>query len=158
MADDTLYQNPSDDKLLEILQGMKKVAVVGISAREDRASHGIARFLKGQGLDVVGINPVLKEPVLDLPIYPSLSEVPGRVDMVDVFRRPDTIAPVIDEAIARGDGCVWLQEQVVNHAEARRAAAAGLDVVMDLCVYKEWLRLVNAARYGSGESNSQGNG
>ncbi len=146
MAEDRQFQNPSDETVARILNTMKRVAVVGISAKEDRASHGIARFLKGLGLEVIGVNPVLEEPVLDLPLYKSLSDIPGPVDMVDVFRRADTIAPVIDEAIARGDGSVWLQEHVVNHAEACRAADAGLDVVMDRCVYKEWLRLVNAPR------------
>ena len=146
MAPDSRFQNPADDKIQSILQGMKRVAVVGISAKEDRASHGIARFLKGLGLEVLGVNPVLEEPVLDLPLYKTLNDIPGPVDLVDVFRRPDTIAPIIDEAIARGDRAIWLQEHVVNHAEAQRAAEAGLDVVMDLCVYKEWLRLVNAPR------------
>jgi predicted CoA-binding protein len=143
MSDSAAFSNPSDERVKEILAGMKRVAVIGISAKEDRASHGIARFLQGRGLEVVGVNPVLEEPVLGLEIYPSLAEVPGKVDVVDVFRRGDTVGPIFDEAIARGDGCVWLQEEVVNDEAAARGVAAGLDVVMDRCIYKEWLRLLN---------------
>jgi predicted CoA-binding protein len=143
MAQSPVFANPADERVKEILAGMKRVAVVGISAKPDRASHGIARFLKGLGLEVVGVNPVLNEDVLGLAIYPTLADVPGKVDVVDVFRRGDTVGPIVDEAIARQDGCVWLQEEVVNEEAAARGAAAGLDVVMDRCIYKEWLRLLN---------------
>ena len=135
--------NPSDETLKEILSGMKRVAVVGISAKPDRASHGIARFLVGQGFDVVGVNPVLKEDVLGLRIYASLAEVPEPVDVVDVFRRSDAVPPVIDEAIAMKAGAVWLQEDVVHEEAAAKARAIGIEVVQDRCIYKEWLRLMN---------------
>ena len=135
--------NPSDEAIRKILSGMKRVAVVGISAKPDRASHGIARFLVGQGFDVVGVNPVLKEDVLGLRIYPSLAEVPDPVDVVDVFRRSDAVPPVIDEAIAMKAGAVWLQEEVVHEEAAAKARAAGIEVVQDRCIYKEWLRLMN---------------
>jgi len=137
------FKNPSDDRIKTILTDMKRVAVIGISAKEDRARHGIAKFLKGLGLEVVGVNPVLEQPVLDLEIYPSLAEVPGKVDIVDVFRRSETIAPIMDAAIQRGDSCVWLQENVVNEEVAQKGADAGVDVIMDRCIYKEWLRLLN---------------
>lgn len=143
MAPSPSFANPSDQKVKEILSGMKRVAVVGISAKPDRASHGIARFLSGLGLEVIGVNPVLEEKVLDLEIYPSLDEVPGKVDVVDVFRRGDTVGPIFEAAIARGDGCVWLQEEVINEEAAAQGVEAGLDVVMDRCIYKEWLRLLN---------------
>lgn len=143
MSESASFTNPSDAKVKEILTNMKRVAVVGISAKEDRASHGIARFLQGLGLDVVGVNPLLKEPVLGLQIYPTLADVPGKVDLVDVFRRSETVGPIIDAAIARGDSCAWLQEEVVNPEAARIGVEAGMDVVMDRCIYKEWLRLMN---------------
>lgn len=143
MNDGTAFTNPDDERIRKILQDMKRVAVVGISAKEDCASHGIARFLVGLGLEVVGVNPVLKEPVLGMEIYPSLADVPGKVDIVDVFRRSDTVPPVVAEAVARADGCVWMQEGVVNEEAAAEAHAAGLDVIMDRCIYKEWLRLLN---------------
>ena len=135
--------NPSDERLVEIFKGLKTVAVVGLSAKPDRASHGIARFLKGQGFDVVGVNPVLKEPVLDLPLYAELKDVPGPVDIVNVFRRSDTVLSIAEAAVGRGDRCVWMQEEVVNAEAAELARTAGLDVIQDRCIYKEWLRLMN---------------
>ncbi len=135
--------NPSDERIREILTNMKRVAVVGLSAKPDRASHGIAKFLVGQGFDVVGVNPVLKEDVLGIKVYPSLTDVPEPVDVVDVFRRSETVPPVIDEAIAMKAPVVWLQEDVVHEEAAATARAAGLDVIQDRCLYKEWLRLVN---------------
>jgi len=141
--DNNTVSNPPDDRIKNILTDMKRIAVVGISAKEDRASHGIARFLVGQGFEVVGVNPVLKEPVLGMEIYPSLKDVPGTVDVVNVFRRSDQVGPIVESAIERGDKCIWMQEQVINSEAAAAASAAGLDVLMDVCLYKEWLRLMN---------------
>ena len=73
----------------------------------------------------------------------SLADVPGPIDVVDVFRRSDTVPPVVDEAIAMRAGAVWLQEDVVHEEAAAKARAAGLDVIQDRCIYKEWLRLMN---------------
>lgn len=137
------FRNPSDQRLEALLSGMKRVAVVGISPKEDRASHGIARFLVNLGIEVVGVNPMQSEPVLGCPVYASLEDVPGPVDIVDVFRRSDAVPPIVEAAIARKDGCVWMQEGVVHEEAADQAQQAGLDVVMDLCLYKEWLRLMN---------------
>ncbi|MCP4293868.1 MAG: CoA-binding protein [bacterium] len=143
MSPDFSFANPDDKQVKTLLTNMKRIAVVGISAKEDRASHGIARFLVGQGFDVVGVNPVLKEPVLGMKIYPSLKDVPDQVDVVNIFRRSDQVGPIVDAAIERGDSCVWLQEQVINPEAAQKATQAGLDVLMDVCLYKEWLRLMN---------------
>lgn len=135
--------NPSDEVVRGVLASMKRVAVVGISAKADRASHGIARFLLGQELDVVGVNPVLKEDVLGLEIFPTLADVHGTVDVVDVFRRSEAVPEIVDAAVAMGAGCVWLQEGVVHEEAAAKARAAGLTVVSDRCIYKDWLRLMN---------------
>lgn len=143
MAESTNPTNPSDERIREILNNMKSVAVVGLSAKADRASHGIAKFLVGQGFDVVGVNPVLKEDVLGLKVFASLAEIPEPVDVVDVFRRSDTVPPIIDEAIAMNAPVVWLQEGVVHEEAAAKARAAGLDVIQDRCLYQEWLRLTN---------------
>ena len=143
MNDARNLNNPSDERIKEILSNMKRLVVVGLSAKEDRASHGIARFLVGQGFDVVGVNPMLKEDVLGIKVYPSLAEVPDHVDVVDVFRRSDTVPPVVDEAIAMKAGMIWMQEDVVHEEAAAKARTAGLDVIQDRCIYKEWLRLMN---------------
>ena len=143
MSGEATVINPSDEVVRGILENMKRVAVVGLSAKPDRASYGVTRFMVGRGLEVVGVNPVLKEKVLDLEIVPTLADVPGKVDVVDVFRRSDAVPEIVDAAIARGDGCIWLQEGVVHKEAAARARAAGLEVISDRCLYKEWLRLMN---------------
>lgn len=131
-----------DARVTEILKTMKRVAVVGISDKPERASHGITKFLTGLGVDVSGVNPMLQL-VLGVKVYPSLAEVPGALDVVDVFRRSDQVGPIVDAAVAAGAACVWMQEGVVNEAAAQVARDAGLTVVMDRCIYKEWLRLLN---------------
>ncbi len=136
------FQNPDDQTITNLLKRMRKVAVVGISRKADRPSHGIARFLIGQGLEVYGVNPLLDE-VLGIKVYPSLADIPGPIDLVDVFRRSDTVPPVVDEAIAAGAGAIWMQEGVIHEEAAAKATEAGIEVVMDRCLYKEWLRLMN---------------
>jgi uncharacterized protein len=134
---------PEQDQLIQnIFTKMKRIAVVGISANPERASHGIARFLVGQGFDVVGVNPTLDE-VLGLKVYPSLAAVPGPVDVVDVFRRSDAVPAIVEAAIAHKDGAIWLQEGVAHAEASRHARDAGLDVVENRCIYKDWLRLMN---------------
>ncbi|MFH2053158.1 MAG: CoA-binding protein [bacterium] len=143
MSENRGVLDPADDRVREILSTMKRIAVVGISEKEDRASHGIARFLVGRGLEIVGVNPALAGPVLGAPVFPSLAEVPGHLDVVDVFRRSDAVPGIVDEAIAADVDVIWLQEGVVHEEAAARAVAAGIDVIMDRCLYKEWLRLMN---------------
>jgi len=134
---------PGDDAVRELLLGMRRVAVVGISENPERASHGIARFLLGRGIEVAGVNPQLRE-VLGAPVYPTLADVPGPIDVVDVFRRSEAVPAIVDAAIAAGARAIWLQEGVVHPEASRKAVAAGLTVVADRCIYKEWLRLANA--------------
>lgn len=135
--------NPADEVVRDLLASMRRVAVVGLSARPDRASHGVTRFLVGRGLDVVGVNPALDEDVLGLPIHAELSTVAGPVDVVDVFRKSDAVPAIADQAIAIGARAIWLQEGVVHEEAAARARDAGLVVIQDRCLYKEWLRLMN---------------
>ena len=125
-----------------MLSDMRRVAVVGISPKNDRPSHGIARWLMGLGVEVIGVNPAHRE-VLGLTVYPDLTSVPGSVDIVDIFRRSDTVEPVVAAAVGRGDSAIWMQEGVINEAAAAIARRAGIPVVMDRCLYKEWLRLLN---------------
>ncbi len=131
-----------DAAIKQLITDMSRVAVVGLSPRTDRASHGIARWLIGLGVEVVGVNPG-HDSILDCPVYPDLREVPGRVDVVDIFRRSETVLPIVEAAVERRDGAVWMQEGVVNEEAARIATGAGLPTVMDRCLYQEWLRLGN---------------
>ena len=132
----------NDSGIKQLLTGMKRVAVVGLSPKEDRASNGIARWLVSRGVEVIGVNPAHQE-IHGITVYPDLADVPGKVDIVDIFRRSDTVGPVVDAAVARGDGAVWMQEGVQNPTAAAKAAAADIPVIMDRCLYKEWLRLLN---------------
>jgi predicted CoA-binding protein len=115
-------------------------AVVGLSANRARTAYEIAEYLRRLGMRIVPVHP-RAEPVDGEPGYPSLAEVPGRVDVVDVFVRGELAGEVVDQAIAAGAGAVWLQLGVVDEAAAARARAAGLDVVMDTCPKIEWPKL-----------------
>lgn len=132
--------NPSPPEIAGILERAKRIAVVGLSGKPDRASNLVARFLVARGYEVIPVNPV-EEEILGLRSYGSLAEIEGNVDIVDVFRRSDQTDPIIDEAIALGAGVLWLQEGVVNEAGAERARAAGMTVLQDICIKKELSRL-----------------
>lgn len=107
-------------------------AVVGLSANEGRTAYGVAAYVRDLGHEIVPVHP-RAETVHGQRGYASLAEVPGRIDVVDVFVNSRLAGAVVDDAIARGAGAVWLQLGVVDEAAARRAADAGLDVVMDTC-------------------------
>lgn len=143
MPSESVPSNPTDAVIRQILTNMKSVAVVGLSAREDRASHGVARFLVGRGLKILGVNPQLNEKVLGVDVYPSLTELPLAVDVVDVFRRSEAVPEIVEQALTLGAAAIWLQEGVVHEEAAARARTAGVEVIQDRCLYKEWLRLMN---------------
>lgn len=130
-----------DDVLESILRSTRTIAVVGSSPKPWRDSGSIARFLLENGYTVIPVNPNYRE-VLGLPCYADLQSVPGPIDMVDIFRNPDEVLPIIDQAIAVGAKTVWMQFGVVNEEAARRAEAAGLRVVMDRCIAVEFRRLM----------------
>lgn len=128
------YQDPSHEEILEILKGVKTIALVGASENPQRASHGVMRFLQRQGFRVIPVNPGLAGgELLGEKVYASLGEIPEPVDMVDIFRNSEAAGPITDEAIALGIKVVWMQLEVVNHEAAERALAAGCKVVMDHC-------------------------
>lgn len=125
----------------EILRQARTVAVVGLSPREDRPSHEVARYLKEQGYRIVPVNPQAAE-VLGERSYPDLRSVPEPVDVVDIFRRPEDVGPIVDDAVAIHAKAVWMQEGIVNEAAAAIARQSGLGVVMDRCMLKEHRRLL----------------
>lgn len=128
---DPAFQDPHT--IQRILRGMRRVAIVGASANEVRPSFFVAYYLKRMGYDLTPVNPRYEE-ILGLPCYPSLSAIPNPPEVVDVFRRPEEIGEIVDEAIAIGAKALWLQFGVINEKEARRAGEAGLAVVMDRCM------------------------
>jgi predicted CoA-binding protein len=128
----------SDNEIAELLSKTKRVAVVGISDKEDRPSNGVSRWLMAHShLDLYFVNPALTT-VLGRPCYPSLRDIPVDIDMVDIFRKVSDIPAVVDEAIEIGAQSIWIQLGLVDDASAARAVDAGLDVVMDLCIKVEY--------------------
>ncbi|MGD2063207.1 MAG: CoA-binding protein [Nitrospirota bacterium] len=129
-----------------ILRTTTTIAVVGISDKPERPSNEVARYLMDAGYRVVPVNPVLDE-VLGQRCYSSLKAIPKEiaVELVDVFRAPEHVGPIVEEAIAIGARAVWMQEGVVNEAAAEKARAAGLDVVMDRCAKKVHLAQIAGA-------------
>ncbi|MDA8121950.1 MAG: CoA-binding protein [Deltaproteobacteria bacterium] len=119
-----------------ILSESRTVAVVGISDKPDRPSHIVARYLKERGYRIIPVNPLLSE-VLGEKVYKSLSEIPGKVDLVDVFRKSVNVLPVAEEAIRVGARFFWMQEGVTSEAARELLARAGIPVVMDRCMMKE---------------------
>ncbi len=134
------YASPPDNVIRDILRQPVTVAVVGCSPDPARDSHRIARLLMEKGHRVIPVNPQARE-ILGETSYPSLREIQEHVDMVDIFRRSDQVAPIVDDAIAVGARVIWMQLGVINEAAAACATAAGLTVVMDRCVAIEYARL-----------------
>jgi predicted CoA-binding protein len=130
------------DRIRQALETAETVAVVGCSPNPARASHAITRYLIAEGYRVIPVNPGHRE-ILGQPCFGSLTEIPAdvRVDVVDVFRRSEAVAPVADEAIARGVGFFFMQLGVVDEASARRLEAAGIGVAMDRCILVDHERL-----------------
>ena len=142
-ATTSLRHHGSDEDVRRLLTETTTWAVVGWSPRPDRASHGVARFLRDRGKRVLPVNPtcVGADAGLDAPVVASLADIDEPVDVVDVFRRSSQAGQVADEAVAVGAGGVWMQLDVVDEDAAERARAAGLVVVMDRCPKIEWPRL-----------------
>ncbi len=126
---------------LRILTTYKTIAVVGLSDDPYRPSHFAAIYMQAWGYDIVPVNPrLVGKTILGQPVYASLSDIPRPVEIVDVFRKPSEIPPIADEAVAIGAKVLWMQLGIVNEDAARRARAAGLEVVMNRCVKIEHAR------------------
>lgn len=130
-----------DNKIRSILKNSKTVAVVGLSPRPERDSYEVAHYLQGAGYKIIPVNPKADE-ILGEKAYPDLASVPGKIDVVDIFRRPEHVSPIVDEAIKVGAKTVWMQLGVVNEEAAKKASDAGLEVVMDRCMLREHRRLM----------------
>jgi predicted CoA-binding protein len=125
-----------EKRIEKILREAQTVAVVGISDKPDRPSHVVAKYLKERGYRIVPVNPMIRE-VLGEKAYGSLSEIPGRIDLVDVFRRSDDVPPIAEEAVRIGARFFWMQEGVASERACGILDAAGIPWVMDRCVKKE---------------------
>ncbi len=123
----------------KILQSCHTIAVVGLSHKSYRPSHGVSAYMQKHGYRIIPVNPEERE-VLGEKAYPSLEDVPEKIDLVDIFRRSEFVAPIVDSAIRLGAKAVWMQEGVEDLQAAEKAHSAGLLVVMDRCILKEHRR------------------
>jgi len=127
---------PSADPIFDILTKYKTIAVVGLSSNPARPSYGVTEYIQSSGYQIIPVNPNEAD-VLGEPSYASLDEVPQKIGIVDIFRRPEEVAPVVDAAIRVGAKVIWMQLGIANQAAAEKAQAAGLTVVMDACMLIE---------------------
>ena len=132
----------SDQDIAALLTSTRRIALVGASAKPERASNEIFKFLREQGYDVTPVNPALAgQELYGVPVVESLADIEGDIDMVDIFRNSAAAGEAVDQAIAVGAKAVWMQLGVINELAAARATAAGLKVVMDRCPKIEIPRL-----------------
>ena len=131
----------NDQMMKDILVSAKTIASVGLSSNQQKESFWIASYLKDQGYRIIPVNPTADE-ILGEKAYPDLSSIPEQVDVVQVFRRPEDVPPVVEEAIKIGAKAVWMQEGIVHEEAAQKAREAGLQVVMDACMRATHRRLI----------------
>ncbi|HXZ42641.1 MAG TPA: CoA-binding protein [Terriglobales bacterium] len=137
-----MASTPESDSITEILKRAKTIAVVGLSDSPLRPSHGVSAYMQTQGYRIIPVNPRIKE-ALGEAAYPSLLDVPEKIHIVNIFRRPEFVGEVVDQAIQLKVPAIWMQEEVINEAAAEKARNIGIFVVMDRCILKE-----HRARFG----------
>jgi len=130
------------DPIRDLLAGAKTIAVVGLSDSPLRPSHGVSAYMQSHGYKIIPVNPNIAE-ALGEKSYASLLDVPERIDIVNIFRRPDFVEEVVDQVVQLKVPAVWMQEEVINERAAKKAREAGIFVAMDLCILKE-----HKARFG----------
>ncbi|MBL8242009.1 MAG: CoA-binding protein [Bryobacterales bacterium] len=131
----------NDADMIEMLRNARTIAVVGLSSKRLRPSHGVAGYMQQHGYRIIPVNPAETE-VLGEKAYATLSGVPHKIDIVDVFRQSEAVPEIAGDVIRLGIPYLWLQEGVIHEAAAAKARAAGIKVVMDRCILKEHRRLL----------------
>lgn len=132
------YQN--EDDIREILKQVKKIAVVGLSPKINRPSYRVAKAMQEFSYEIIPVRPAVKS-ILNEKVYRTLHDIPFQVDLVNVFRAPKFVPDIIQASIDLKIPVVWLQEGIVHEAAAQNAAKEGIKVIMDRCIYKDYLRL-----------------
>jgi hypothetical protein len=127
------------DPITELLKKARTIAVVGLSNNPLRASHGVSAYMQSHGYRIIPVNPNIKG-ALGEKAYPTLLDVPEKIDIVNVFRRPEFVGEIVEQAIQLKVPAIWMQEQVVNEKVAEKARNAGIFVVMDECILQEHMR------------------
>jgi predicted CoA-binding protein len=131
----------NDQMMKDILLSARTIASVGLSSNQEKESYWIVSYLKDQGYRIIPVNPTADE-ILGEKTYPDLESVPEEIDVVQVFRKPEDVPPVVASAIKVGAKVVWMQEGIVHEEAAQKAREAGLQVVMDACMRVTHRRLV----------------
>lgn len=134
------YANPPPDEICQILRSIRTIAVLGISPKQDRPSFRVAQALQRSGYRIVPVRPHVEE-VLGETAYPELEQIPFAVDVVEVFRAPEHVPAIVESCIRLGVKRLWLQDGVVNEEAAQRAHEAGIWVVMDRCMWRDYSQL-----------------
>jgi len=124
------------EKIAELLKSGKTIAVVGLSDNPARTSYRVSAYMQSQGYRIIPVNPAISE-ALGEKAYPTLSDVPEKIDIVNIFRQPEYVPEVVEEAIRLKVPAIWMQEGVVHEEAAEKARQAGIFVVMDRCILKE---------------------
>jgi predicted CoA-binding protein len=137
-----MSSSPQPDPIADLLKRSKTIAVVGLSDRPLRPSHGVSAYMQTNGYHIIPVNPEING-ALGEKAYASLLDVPGKIDIVNIFRRPEFVEEVVDQAIQLKVPAIWMQEEVVHEKAAEKARQAGILVVMDRCILKE-----HKARFG----------
>ena len=127
---------PQSDPIADLLKRSRTIAVVGLSDSPLRPSHGVSAYMQSHGYRIIPVNPNIQE-CLGEKAYPSLGEVPVKIDIVNIFRRPEYVEEVVDQAIQLKVPAIWMQEEVIHEKAAEKARKAGILVVMDRCILKE---------------------
>ena len=127
---------PQVDPVTELLKRARLIAVVGLSDNSMRPSYGVTAYMQSQGYRIVPVNPRL-ESCLGEKAYPTLLEVPEKIDIVNIFRRPEFVEEIVDQAIQLKVPAIWMQEEVVHEKAAEKARSAGIFVLMDRCILKD---------------------
>ena len=131
-----MVSSAQSDPIAELLKRSKIIAVVGLSDNPLRPSHGVSAYMQSQGYRIIPVNPRIEES-LGEKAYASLLEVPDKIDIVNIFRRPEQVEEVVDQAIQLEVPAIWMQEDVIHEKAAQKARHAGIFVVMDRCILKE---------------------
>ena len=145
-----MFANPSEGERCELLRRVKTIAVVGLSPNPARPSNGVARAMQQFGYGIIPVRPGVVS-VLGERAYPDLASIPQPFDLVNVFRNAQHLDEVVDQCLAVGAKALWIQEGIVDEQAAERARATGMTVVMDRCIYRDYVKLcgqnlLNAAK------------
>jgi uncharacterized protein len=131
-----MSSSPQPDPIADLLKRSKTIAVVGLSSSPLRPSYGVSAYMQSNGYRIIPVNPKIKEALGEM-AYASLLDVPEKIDIVNIFRRPEFVEEVVDQAIRLKIPTIWMQEEVINEKAAEKGREAGIFVVMDHCILKE---------------------